>query len=142
MARAESIALIKRSPEEVWEYLSDLTHAPEYVPGLTHVVVSPGRIGPGTRVTEVRRNGHLRGVLEVVEWDPPERLRLKSGKIPLQADRLYQLRPTPNGTLLSYETEIRGSGWAKLIELLIRGAIQRDTKTMVQAIKSQIEARG
>ena len=139
MARGEGTVLIERSPEEVWEYIADLTHALEYIPGLTDIEVSLGPIGPGTRVTEVRRGGRLRGVLEVVEWDPPKRLRLRSDQMPLQADRLYKLEPAPLGTLVHYSTEVRGTGRAKVVELFIRRALRRDTNALLQTLKRQIE---
>jgi uncharacterized protein YndB with AHSA1/START domain len=142
MATANGIIHIERPPEEVWAYLTDFPRNPEWLTQVFEVRVSPGVVGQGTRVTEVRQvpGRQVEGVVEVVEWDPPRRLRKQSPSGGLRADGLYQLEPTSSGgTMLTFTLEVHGTGLLKVAEWLMGLGLQKDTEHVLQNLKQRLE---
>lgn len=142
MATASDSIEIEKTPQEVWEYVTDFQRNPEWLTQVVEVHVSPGTIGLGTKVTEVRQvpGRRVEGIVEVVEWEPPRRLRKRSPTGAVRADGLYELEPTASGgTRLTFTLEIRGSGIAKVAEFLMGLGLQKDTEQVLRNLKQRLE---
>jgi uncharacterized protein YndB with AHSA1/START domain len=67
--------LIARASEEVWAYVSDLTHVPEWLAEFRSVEKrSDGPPGSGAMYSYVVDPGRRSGTLHIVEWQPGHRL--------------------------------------------------------------------
>jgi uncharacterized protein YndB with AHSA1/START domain len=108
MAKAHATIDLQRPPEIVWAYLTDFPQNPEWLTQVTAVRVNGSPLGVGTQITEVRRvPGRLvEAMIEITEWQPPQRLRKTSPSGGLRADGLYVLTALPSGgTQLTFSLE-------------------------------------
>lgn len=143
MAKAHATIDIQRTPETVWAYLTNFPRNPEWLTQVTEVRVKGSTLGVGTRITEVRRvpGRTVEGIVEITEWQPPQRLRKTSPSGALRADGLYDLAPLPNGgTQLTFRLEIRATGLLKVIEWLMASGLQKDTEQVLRNFKQRIES--
>lgn len=77
MKKAESIRLIDSSPGKIWTLLSDLSLAPEYVPGVTGCeFISEQRRGLGA----VRRVFPMKMDEKVIRWENNKGMTLELSK--------------------------------------------------------------
>lgn len=132
---AESYA---RPPDEVFQALVDLDAWERWVPDLVRVErLFPGAFGLGMRWRETRRVLGREGTeeFEVIEYEPPRRLALRvdgargsSGRGEFLFE--YRLAPSPRGTELVLNGEVRLGGWRDLVGRLFvfpyRKAIEKD----------------
>ena len=90
MIRVEYSVQISRSPEEVFGHLTDVARVPEWQSSAVEMRVA-GSLAQGSRIFEKRRlrGRELDNELEVVAFDPPRRLTLRSlgGPVKLTIDQ-------------------------------------------------------
>lgn len=143
--------LVRRRPEVVWGFLTDVPGLPEWVEGLTSSSVSEGPAGVGMCVDLTFRASRRRypATTEVTVWREPELLVLET-RLPdlLVLDRAH-LTPCDEGTALRVESELTSGG--VVATLLARptgllGAlreeppIQRVYERSIEALVKRIEA--
>ena len=128
---------IARPPEEVFAYLADPSHLPEWQESAVEVRVEDDRFH------EVRKafGRRLESVLEVEERDAPRRfvVRTIEGPLPIRAE--HDLEPAADGTRLSVAVEGEPGGMlGPATRLLVRGA-ERQFKGDFARLKRILESR-
>jgi uncharacterized membrane protein len=144
MINVEKSIIIERSVEEVFHYVSNLTHSAEWQTGLTEVrQVTDRRLGVGTQFAFVRTflGRKMEASNEITEFTPNVKVAFKtiSGPIPLEAS--YQFEPAENGTKLTSKIEMRPKGFVSLAEPLISASLQRDVEANLGVLKNMLENR-
>ncbi|MEV0375082.1 SRPBCC family protein [Streptomyces sp. NPDC050636] len=136
---------ISRRPEDVFSYVTDLSHLPEWQESA--VSVSPVGDAPltvGSRVVVTRRIGHreIPMTTEVTELDPPRSWRLDGVDGPVRGHVHGTIEPLGNGErsrmTLSLEFETHGIGKV-LAPLVARPQIRKEMPRNEQKLKGLLE---
>ena len=108
MIRFDNTIDIARDPDEVYAYLADLEHTPEWNWAITSTQkVTPGPVGIGTRYRQTR--SVPRPAVEFIEisgLDPGRSIEIAGVLGPFQARLTYELWPSPVGTRLVNRVEL------------------------------------
>ncbi len=144
MINIEKSILINRPIEEVFTYVSDLTHSAEWQNGLVEVrMVSEGPVGVGTRYAFVRSfmGKKMEASNEIEEFVPNSKIAFKttSGPIPLEASYLFE--STGRETKLTSTIEMHPGGFISLAEPLISASLGRDVEASLGKLKNMLESQ-
>jgi uncharacterized protein YndB with AHSA1/START domain len=135
---------IARSPRQVFGYIADATHLPEWQPDVRQAAFDqPTAVGVGTRGQEVR---HVMGAdrpitWEVTDYDPHRRYGVRGIDGPVRAHVTMDLTPTTDGTgtHLEYGIDFQGHGIGKLIAPLARKGARKDLVATLERLRRRLE---
>jgi uncharacterized membrane protein len=144
MINVEKSIIIQRPVEEVFNYVSNLTHSAEWQNGLTEVrQITEQPLGVGTRYALVRTfmGRKMEANNEITEFTLGVKVAFKtiSGPIPLEAS--YQFEPAEMGTKLTSKIEMQPKGFVSLAEPLISASLQRDVEASLNVLKNMLESQ-
>ena len=112
--------IVRRPPEEVFDFVSDFENEPRWKRGLVHDVerLSPSGQGVGTRYREVLSVGgeRVEHTFAVTEYEPGERIGFVAEASGTRG--LYEVEPVAEGTMLTFTVCPRRRGLAKVLEPL------------------------
>ena len=119
---AELTVEIARTPEEVFDYLTDVSNLPSWQSGV-HSASLEGSPGVGAKVVESRHmlGRELRTTLEVDAYDRPRLFTLRALDSPVPFSVSHELEPSGKGTLLT----VRGEGDAGMLPGFAAGIVAR-----------------
>ena len=142
MINVEKSIIIQRPIDEVFNYVSNLTHSAEWQSGLTEVrKITEQPLGVGTQYALVRTflGRKMEANNEITEFTPNVKVGFKtiSGPIPLEAS--YQFEPAENGMKLTSKIEMQPKGFVSLAEPLISSSLQRDVEANLNVLKNMLE---
>ena len=103
MAHFELSTEINAPPQVVWDFISDLRRAPEWVTATDEILyVSEGEIGVGTVYREKGGAGPFKSVSEwrITEFDPPHRQVHVGDLGVMKMTFAFEIEPTERGTLV------------------------------------------
>jgi uncharacterized protein YndB with AHSA1/START domain len=133
---------IGREPGEVFSYLADLEHLPEWNYAIqTTTKVTPGPVGVGSRYHQIRTIPVRREEsLEVVEYDEGRRLTVEGSLDAFRARLEYVLQPQGEGTVLTNTVDLVASGALRLVAPVatrqIRSAVAANLEVLKQLLES------
>lgn len=144
-AHASHSVHLDLSVEAAWKRLSDLSHAPHYVPGLTGCQFHPGpQRGRGASRRVLRRFGQWLDET-VTDWREGSGfvLRLHQGSkgapFPFrEASFSYQLEPTDIGSRMTLRMDYRLRG-GRLVEGLLAGSFNKVVRQIAENLKAYYE---
>ncbi len=144
MIKFEITEVVDRPAEEVFAYLTDAEKLPEWQSMVSESRQnSPGPIGVGTRVTNVRNflGRRIESEAEVTAYESPRRfdLRVVSGPIPFQIS--HTLEPREATTVVKVEAQGEPGGFFKVAEPLVGRQAERQFKTDFATLKDLLEAQ-
>jgi uncharacterized membrane protein len=144
MIRFEFTEVVNRPAEEVFAYLTDVERLPEWQSMVSESRQdSPGPMGAGTRVADVRNflGRRIETVAEVTAYESPTRfdVRSVSGPIPFQIS--HTLEPREASTIVKVEAQGEPGGFFKLAEPLVSRQAERQFKNDFATLKDLLEAR-
>ncbi|MFD9356254.1 SRPBCC family protein [Streptomyces sp. NPDC060031] len=136
---------IDRRPEDVFAYVTDPTHLPEWQDG----AVSAAPVGDlpvhvGSRVLVTRRVGKRRmpSTVEFTEFDPPRSWHLHGVDGPVRPDVRGRIEPLDNGTrsrvTLSVDFEGHGLGRG-LVPLVVKPMVRKEMPRSEEKLKHLLE---
>jgi uncharacterized protein YndB with AHSA1/START domain len=104
--RAQVVVEIARTPEEVFDYLTDVSNLPHWQSGV-HTAELDRTPGPGARIRERRHllGRELRTTLEVEEYDRPTMFALRALDSPVPFSVHHHLESNGGGTRLTVTGE-------------------------------------
>jgi carbon monoxide dehydrogenase subunit G len=119
---AELTVEIARTPEEVFDYLTDVSNLPSWQSGV-HSASLEGSPGVGAKVVESRHmlGRELRTTLEIDAYDRPRLFTLRALDSPVPFTVSHELEPNGAGTLLT----VRGEGDAGMLPGFAAGIMAR-----------------
>jgi uncharacterized protein YndB with AHSA1/START domain len=139
--RIELTVEIARMPEEVFELLSDIERLPEWQASAIEAHAE-GPLGEGSRVTEKRRflGRELDTELEVVAYEPPKRLTLRSLGGPVEFTVDHELAAHAGGTQLRLVAEAQPGGLLRLTEPVLTRTAEQEFRRDLDRLKELLES--
>jgi uncharacterized protein YndB with AHSA1/START domain len=135
---------INRSAEDVFAYLDALERHGEWQQGIVRTKdVTPGPVRVGTRATDIRRMGPIKGTVtyEVVEYDPPRRTAFKGVNGAVRVVGSVTVESLDAGrSRLTLELDFEGRGIGKLFAPMARKQAAREVPQDQQQLKERLEA--
>jgi uncharacterized membrane protein len=136
---------IGRPPQEVFDYLDDVTRHHEWQPQIVDVQVeTPGPMRVGTRLKQTRRvpGGKRTFTMEAVEHDPPNAFAFKVVDGPVRPHGRVTLTPLDGGarTRYTFDFDIEGHGWGKLLAPLVRRDAAKGIPQNLERLKKILES--
>jgi uncharacterized protein YndB with AHSA1/START domain len=133
---------IQRPRDEVAAYAMTPDNDRTWIGALTEVrVLTDGPIGEGTRVERVARflGKRIEYVNEIVEYAPPERLRMQSVKAPFPMTVEYAFVEDGGGTVVRILTGGDASGFYRLAGPLLERAVRKGVASDLARLKAVLE---
>jgi carbon monoxide dehydrogenase subunit G len=140
--RYELAVEIARPPAEVYAYLADPTHLPDWQADVEDVRDAPGGpLGVGATFTEVRTfmGKRLESLLEVIASEPGRDFSLRTVSGPVRVSIRHLLEPSGAGTLVRLEAEADAGKLLGLGGPLVRKAAERRARSDFQRLKTVLE---
>ncbi|HZR39796.1 MAG TPA: SRPBCC family protein [Ktedonobacteraceae bacterium] len=139
--KAEVVATIRRTPAEVFTYITDLGNAPRWAPVREMRQLTEGPVGIGSQIVQIITfmGQSFESKTEVTGYDPPEVFAFKSTSGPMPFEQLFTLSPIEEGTQLSVVLEGEPGGFFKLAKPLIASATQKQLQEQVDKLKQLLE---
>lgn len=141
MIRIDLNVEIARTPEDVFELLSDIERLPEWQMSAIEAHAD-GPLGEGSRVTEKRRllGRDVDTELEVVAYEPPTRLTLRSLGGPVNFTVDHELAAQGGGTQLRFVAEAQPGGLLRLTEPLLARTAEQEFRRDFDRLKVLLES--
>jgi uncharacterized protein YndB with AHSA1/START domain len=141
MIRIELTVEIARAPEEVFELLSDIERLPEWQASAVEAHTE-GPLAEGSRVTEKRRRlgREVDTELEVVAYEPPRRLTLRSLGGPVNFTVDHELVAQGGGTQLRFLAEAQPGGLLRLTEPVLARTAEQEFHRDFDRLKELLES--
>ena len=140
--RYELAVEIARPPAEVYAYLADPTHLPDWQEDVQDVRDAPGGpLGRGAIFTEVRSflGKRAESTLEVTAAEPGRELSLRTVAGPVRVEIRHLLEPAGEGTLIRVEAEADAGKLFGLGGPLLRKAAERKARSDFARLKALLE---
>jgi uncharacterized protein YndB with AHSA1/START domain len=145
VTKIEHAIVIGRPVEEVWEFISDLRHDPQWCDKVMSVdQVAGDGPGAGSSYRVVHRPVRLKEAKElavrVEEFEPPRGMRLSEQDDDAVFDVTYELEGAEEGTRLTQRDQIE---WTipKFQQPIGRAMVSRDIRRQFSTLKRLLEAR-
>lgn len=141
MIRIELTVEIARPPEDVFELLSDVERLPEWQPSSVEAHTD-GPLAERSRVTEKRRllGREVDTELEVVAYEPPKRLTLRSLGGPVDFTVNHELTAQGGGTQLRFVAEAQPGGLLRLTEPVLARTAEQEFRRDFDRLKELLES--
>lgn len=151
MPRIHFERMIRRSPETVFQLLSDLSGYRSWLPPSRlyrqTTAISDHPITVGTTYSDRGPFGEMRG--EVTEFEPSSRLAFRQsgyfrqgllrGGLDIRIQ--YALRPVEDGTQVIRDCRLYTSGMLTLLQPVLLRAIRQENERLLHRMKWYLEAR-
>ena len=137
---------IARTPEDVFVYLDKLDRHGEWQDEIVSTTaVTDGPVRVGTRATDKRRvpgGMKVNVTYEIVEYDPPRRMRFQVVNGPIRAAGTVTVEPLDGGTRsrLTVELDFQGHGVGKLMAPMTRRQAGKQVPVNQLRLKHLLEA--
>ncbi|MER7109409.1 SRPBCC family protein [Streptomyces sp. NPDC000229] len=138
---------ISRRPEDVFSYLTDSSHLPEWQESaLSASPVGDDLVGVGSRVRVTRQMGRRRMpmTMEMREYDPPRSFRFDGIDGPVRAHVHGTVEPIGDGerSRVTLDVDFESHGIGKvLVPLVVRPQAKKEIPKNEQHLKDILEAR-
>ena len=140
--RYELAVEIARPPAEVFAYLADPTHLPDWQADVEEVRgATGGPLGPGATFTEVRSflGNRAESTLEITDAEPGRELSLRTVAGPVRVEIRHLLEPAGEGTLIRVEAEADAGKLFGLGGPLLRKAAEHKARSDFARLKALLE---
>jgi uncharacterized protein YndB with AHSA1/START domain len=133
---------IDRPIDEVFAYLADLEHTPEWNWAITETKkVTPGPASVGTRYRQIRSVPQVSTEeLEIIALDPDRRIEIRATLADLPAHLVYELDQVSTGTSVTNTVEIEPQGVFRLIGPVVGGRAKNAVAENLSKLKELLEA--
>src|SRR4051812_42035702 len=142
--RLEQTFTVARSPEAVFDYLTDAANLAAWQTSKTSVEqITPGPPGPGTRIRERTKPKVGKEFEQVVEFTGFERPRLLHTHIvegPLPVDGTWTFEPDGGGPRVRFVADGGLSGPMRLMAPVLRRLLDRDFAGYHANLRHNLEA--
>ena len=141
MIHVETSTHIDRAVEDVFAYVDDLAHLPEWIDIIADSVASEPTTRIGTRVTNrIDLLGrHFGNVLEVVEREPHRKITLRADQ-PFTVTGTFLVEPEDGGTRFTAILDAQPGAFFRLGEPLLAGVGRRRFNGHLRRLKGRLES--
>jgi uncharacterized protein YndB with AHSA1/START domain len=138
--------VIARPPERVAAVMLDPAHDREWIKALTSAkVLTGGPVGVGTQVERVAAflGRRMVYVNEIVEYEPPRLLEMRSIKAPFAMTVTYEIEPADGeSSVVRIHTGGDASGFYALATPLLSLAVKAGVARDLRVLKALVEGAG
>jgi uncharacterized protein YndB with AHSA1/START domain len=145
VTKIERAIVIARPVEEVWEFIADLRHDPQWCNKVNSVdQVAGDGPGPKSSYRVIHRPVRLKKPKElavrVEEFEPPRAMRLREQDDDAVFNVTYELEPVADGTRFTQRDQIE---WTipRFQQPIGRAMVSRDIQRQLSTLKRLLEAR-
>ena len=139
MAVIETITEIERPPEDVFDYIVDMTNELEWNPGVQSMEkLTPGPAGVGTKYLAKRKQSGLIEV-ECVRAERGRHVTFVNGG-PIEVTLNVELTPTRSGTRMRAHFDATPRGWFRLIVPVFLLVMKKQEKENLANLKRALES--
>lgn len=139
--RSESIIMVP--PQTVAAFAMEAENDPRWIGGIksAHRLTEPPT-GVGTRVARqaIFMGRRIEYVLEVTDYDPPERIAMRSIKGPFPMLVTYEFEARGGGTLASIRVQGDAGGFYRIASPLLAANVKRSITRDLERLQSLVEA--
>ncbi|MFJ8538484.1 SRPBCC family protein [Streptomyces sp. NPDC093591] len=145
MTAIREVIDIDRSPDEVYAYVTDPSHLPEWqLSAVSADLLDEGPTHPGSRVRVTRRIGsrEIPMTVEFTELDPPHSWELHGTEGPVRPRAHGEIEPLDDGrrSRVTIELDFEGHGLGKLlVPLVVRPQVRKELPRDEQLLKDRLE---
>jgi carbon monoxide dehydrogenase subunit G len=134
---------IERPISDVFSYLSDLEHIPEWNWAIAETTkITPGPTTVGTRYRQTRATPRpATEMLEITELDPHGRIEVRGVLADMPAHLTYVLEEQGSGTVLTNAVSLDAEGPVRLLAPLFSRRISQAVASNLNDLKARLEAR-
>jgi uncharacterized membrane protein len=134
---------INRPVDEVYAYLADLEHTPEWNWAITETrKTTPGPVAVGTRYRQTRSVPRpATEDLQIVVLEPNRRIEVDGTLAQFPAHLSYQVATSSTGTELTNTVELQPEGALRLAGSLIGNRIRQAVADNLNQLKTLLENR-
>jgi uncharacterized protein YndB with AHSA1/START domain len=139
----ETSTHIDRPAEDVFAYIDDLSHLPEWIDIIDDSVAAESTTRIGTQVTNrIDLLGrHFRNVLEVVEREPNHKLALQATQ-PFNVTGTFVLEPEDGGTRFTVILDAQPAAFFRVGKPILAGVGRRRFAGHLRRLKGRLESGG
>jgi uncharacterized protein YndB with AHSA1/START domain len=137
---------VDRTPGDVWAYVIDPSHLPEWqASAISAEQLDDGPFGLGSRVRITRHVGRRREMpmtMEVTEFEPPRSWGLTGIDGPVRGHVHGEITPLDDGrrSHLTMDLDFEGHGIGKvLLPLVVRPQVRKELPRNEQLLKARLE---
>jgi len=145
MIKFETSIFIKRSPPDVFAYVTNPNNAPQWMSGVQDAGWTSDdhpNIGSTWQVTTKFLGRTIEAELERTSFDPPNQVSSKVIRGPIPYESTITLSAQANGTLLTFSGQVEFGGFFKLAEGLVGQQLRKNQDSDLAALKMLLEAEG
>jgi uncharacterized membrane protein len=141
---ATASIVISSSPQAAFRYAGDPERRPEWQSQVRAITVeTPGPVGVGTRVRELRRVGGVPRELlwEFTHYQPGARWSIRGleGSLRPRGTMTFEALEGGAATRVAFEVEFEGSGLGVLFAALARRAAPREIRSDLSNLRRRLE---
>jgi len=138
----ENALEIARSPEDFFDYLTDVTKEVEWNPRTRRAEkLTPGPIGPGTRFGAEWIKGNPT-IVEYVRFERPTSWASIARSRRLDAKGEGRISPTERGSRVAVKTQLRPKGLLALLLPLMRRTMHKREERNLESVRAILEGPG
>jgi uncharacterized protein YndB with AHSA1/START domain len=144
MIVVEESIVISRTAEDVFAYVTDFRHSPEWQATALEIrKVTDGPVRVGTRFEGIRKvmGRKMEVAVEFVAYEPSSHARWTVTGGPMSGEASYRLESSPKGTKVTNTIELHPRGFARLAGPLIAAGIRRDVRAAQRGLKELFESK-
>ncbi|MFJ9809510.1 SRPBCC family protein [Streptomyces sp. NPDC101158] len=145
MSRIKASVDIDRRPEDVYAYVTDPTHLPEWQESavkVSRIGGTPGAAGQKVRVTRHMGRRDIDTDVELTAMDPPRSWHVHGTDGPVRPDLQGTIEPLDNGTRsrVTFDLDFEGHGIGKaLVPLVVKPAMRKEMARDERHLKEILE---
>jgi carbon monoxide dehydrogenase subunit G len=142
MFTVEAGTFINRTPQEVFDFVSDPANHAKWQSGVQSAEwTSAGPAGAGSTQRQISRTLGLEvaGTVEIVTWDPPNGYTLRSLDGPFAVEGGPRLEAKDGGTQITSTAQVEAKGLVKLAEPLFKRQMSKVFEESFVTLKSLLE---
>jgi uncharacterized protein YndB with AHSA1/START domain len=146
MTTIVSSAEISRTPEDVFAYVTDPSHLPEWQASVVSVEHDDAPVHVGKKAVVTRQAGprKMASTAEVTELEPPRTWSIRGVDGPVRGNVKGRIEPLDEGarSRVTIELDLRGHGIGKLLlPLVVSRQAKREMPQNMQRLKERLESR-
>jgi uncharacterized membrane protein len=137
---------ISRSPQDVFDYVGDLSRHGEWQSAVVDVQVEtegPTKLGTKAKETRLVPGGKQSYHYEITEWEPPRVSAFKVVDGPMRPEGSITFTPLDDGarTRVDFEMVFHGHGFGKLLTALATRDARKHVPNDLAALKARCESQ-
>ena len=137
---------ISRAPEDVFAYVTDPSHLPEWQASVVSVRHDDPPVHVGTKAVVTRQAGprKMASTAEVAELEPPRRWSVRGVDGPVRGNVKGRIEPLDDGarSRVTIELDLEGHGFGKLLlPLVVNRQAKREMPENMLRLKERLEAQ-